>query len=58
MDRSEHEEFIEVDEQTLQRIMKKILIRESINIKDKSKSDPKMVKDIQKIIEEETNAFK
>lgn len=43
----------ELDTKAIERLKRKIVIAENTNLRTKNKSDPQMVKDIKKWIEEE-----
>lgn len=47
----------EIDVRKAQNILKKVIIKESNNIKRKDKNDGEMVKMIQKLIEEEVKCY-
>jgi hypothetical protein len=48
---------IQIDEQTAQRIMKRIIILEKSNLKTKRYNDSEMIKKIKKFIEEEVECY-
>lgn len=48
---------IEVDEEKAQRMIKKIIIMEKRNLRDKKMSDPKVVDKIKAMIEEEVKCY-
>ena len=47
---------IKVDQKSIERLERKIILQESLNLKTKAKSDQQMVEWIKKQIEEEANA--
>ena len=48
---------IEINEKSIERLKKKIIIAENNNLKTKNKSDKAMIDDIKKMIEEETKCY-
>lgn len=48
---------IEVDTEKVQKMLKKLIVREKINIKTKQYNDGEMVKMIKKMIEEEVQCY-
>ena len=58
MNNDENIQFgIEINEDKAAKLIKRIIITESRNIKSGEKSDTQMVKDIKKMIEEEVNCY-
>ncbi len=47
----------EIDNMKVERLKRKIIIKENENLKTKDKDDPNMVKWIQKLIEEEVSCY-
>lgn len=50
-------EYDNVNPEIAERILKKIIVKEQLNIKQKSKSDRDMVKVIQGIIQDEVKSY-
>lgn len=50
-------EEIKIDEQKATRLIRRIIVAERKNIKSQAKTDIQMVKEIQKIIEEELKCY-
>lgn len=48
---------VEVDTEKAERMLKKLIVKERINIKSKELNDTQMVKKIQKMIEEEVECY-
>lgn len=48
---------IEIDEKSIERLKKKIILKENVNLKTREKSDSQMVNWIKKQIEEEAQCY-
>ena len=48
---------IEVDTERAQKLVKKLIVKEKINLSTKEKSNPEMIKEIKKMIEEAVECY-
>ena len=50
-------EGVGIDEEKVKRLLRKLILREKMNLKTREKSDAQMVRDIQRMIEEEVQCY-
>lgn len=50
-------EGVGIDQEKVKRLLRKLILREKMNLKTREKSDAQMVRDIQRMIEEEVQCY-